>query len=162
MNSTLREISADITLFTRHLIANTDGLRIIEAHPRESIQYNISRRQLSPQHTIAYRDNNVRIWLHELITMTPWTNEAWQRMVFHERKVFDESLIKLMGILEARLSKCEQTVLEIHEIILKARGPLVRRGEKYGAQFGEPWLNWAWDGTIRMKGFVAQLERFKN
>ncbi|RPB19181.1 hypothetical protein L211DRAFT_871439 [Terfezia boudieri ATCC MYA-4762] len=162
MNSTLWEISEDITSFTSHLISSSDGLRIIEAYPREEIQFNISLRKLSPQHTIAYRDNNVRIWLNELIIMTAWTNEAWQSMVSQEREVFDESLIKLMDILEARLSECEQAVLEIRERILKARGPLVKTGQMHSAQFGESWLKWAVVETIRMKGIVAQMKRFMN
>ena len=92
--------------------------------------------------------------------MTKWTDKAWHRRVSHERKVFNESLLKLMDILEVRLSKCQQILLDIQERILKARGPLVKAGEKRGARFGEPWLKWASDGIARLKRFTTRLERF--
>ena len=92
--------------------------------------------------------------------MTIWTDEAWHGRVSDEREVFNESLLKLMDILEVRLSKCQQILLDIQERILKARGPLVKAGEKQGARFGEPWLKWASDGITRLKDFTTRLERF--
>ncbi|RPB19171.1 hypothetical protein L211DRAFT_871432 [Terfezia boudieri ATCC MYA-4762] len=162
MNSTLRGIAEDIISFTGHLRSSSDGLQIIETYPREDIKSNISLRQLSPQHTIAYRDKNVRSWLQELITRTAPTDEEWQSMVSQEREVFNDSLIKLMGIMEARLTECELTVLRIRGRIINARGPLSKTGEKNSARFGKLWLDWALDGTLRMKRFVEQMKRFMN
>jgi len=159
-NSTLQEISKDITQFTRQLLSISDGLRIIEGHPKETIKSNLSLQRLSPQHSIAYKDNNVRLWLHELISVKTWTDKGWQGLVSHERSVCNESVLKLMNILQGRLTKCEQIVLDIQERILKAREPLMKAGERHGGRFGEPWLKWAWDGVTRMKGFVARLDRF--
>jgi len=160
MNSTLREISEDITVFTRHLRFITDGLRVIGSQPRETIQYILSRRHHSPQHTEAYRDNITRLWLHDLVIKTIWTDDAWQEVVSRERKIFRESLRKFMDTLEARLSQCEQILLEIQVRILMARGPLAKAGEKHSAQFGDSWLKWASSGIMRMNRLVARLEMF--
>ena len=73
--------------------------------------------------------------------MTIWTDEAWHGRVSDEREVFNESLLKLMDILEVRLSKCQQILPEIQERILKACGPLVKREKSMAQDLGSHGLS---------------------
>lgn len=160
INCTLREISDDITLFTRRLGSIKMGLNVLEKIPRDGIEFNLSRLPLYPDDNSRPDDKMVRKWLRELLVNTPSFELAWRLEILFERQIFNESSRKLMSALEGRLDRCQKDVEHLEWGLWKVRNSLSECGDPHGQRFGNPWLRWADEGIFSLKDSVRQLSRF--